>query len=173
MEQGEVTPDRGHNPDARIRITKTCVDGHPANEELSYAVLEGQRKALVAFLWGCHLRRPCGERMRGCRHYRSTISRSRLDDDSPGLMQGGSYLGDRLADPRIGFDLRAKKLTHDLMRPTVLFTFLEDTGVGIDEEIARIGIDEEELLLDAQCDFDAFIIRDDSHGSLDKKEDLR
>ena len=69
-----------------------------------------------------------------------------------GLQQRCSDFGHRFADAGIGFDLGAQELPDELVRAALGLARLEDADVGVGEEVAGLGVDEEELLFDAQVD---------------------
>ena len=86
----------------------------------------------------------------------------RLDHQPPGFAQRRAQFTDGVAHPRIGLDLGAQKFPHHLVGSAILVAGLEDAGVRVGEEVAGIGIDEEELLLDPERDGE--IIHDGSPG---------
>ena len=40
MEQGQIAPERGHDPNARVRVSETGVDVHSTDDESSHRFLE-------------------------------------------------------------------------------------------------------------------------------------
>ncbi len=152
MQHRQVAPERGHHPDARIRVAEAGVDVHAADEESVHVVLEGHRETFVALARRRHLRLPRSEGMGGGGHQRRAVALRRLEDDAPGLAQRLAELRDRGAHPRVGLDLRAQQLADDLVRPRRRLARLEEGGVRVGQQVARNRIDEEELLLDPKGD---------------------
>lgn len=58
----------------------------------------------------------------------------------------------RAAHFRVGLDLRAEILVHHLLRAGVGSRRFKDTRVRVGQQIPRVGIDQDELLLDAKHD---------------------
>ncbi len=58
MEQRQVLAEGGHDTDPFIRVAKTGVDVHAADEQPPYGLLEGDHETLVPFLGRRHLRGP-------------------------------------------------------------------------------------------------------------------
>ena len=102
--------------------------------------------------------------MGGGGHHLAAVPFSRLDDEPPGLAQRLAHLRHPAAHPRVGLDLGAEELVHDLVRATIRLARLEDSFVGIGEEIAGIGVDEKELLLDPERDPEAIAGVGGVHG---------
>ena len=102
--------------------------------------------------------------MGGGGHHLGAVPFSRLDDEPPGLAQRLAHLRHPAAHPRVGLDLRAEELVHDLVRAAIRLARLEDSFVGIGEEIAGIGVDEKELLLDPERDPEAIAGVGGVHG---------
>ena len=79
----------------------------------------------------------------------------RRDDEAPGLAQRLAHLGHRVAHPRVGLDLGAEELAHNLVRPAGALAGRENALVRIGEEIAALRIDEKEFFLDPERDGEA------------------
>ena len=152
VQQRQVAPERGHDADARIPVGEARVNVHTADDEAPHAFLERGREPHVALRRGDRLRPPRREGMNGGGHRRRPVPFRRLDHDPPGFAQRVAHVGDRVAHPGIGLDLGTQELPHDLVGTASLLAGLEDALVGFDDEVAGVGIDEEQLLLDPECD---------------------
>ena len=151
VEQRQIPPHRRHDPDAAVLVAEPGVDVHTPHEQFPYGLLVGHGKLFVA-MSGCDdLVVPCREGMGGCGHDPRAVLRRRVDDQSPGLHQGRANVLNGCTNPGGGFDLGPEEFRHNFVIPAVLVAILEDAGVGIGQKIARSRIDQEELLLDAQC----------------------
>ena len=74
-------------------------------------------------------------------------------DEPARLGESGAEVSNRVADPRVGLDLRAQELRHHLVRAALPFAPLHDRGIGIGDDVPRFRIDKEKLLLDAEREF--------------------
>ena len=63
VQQRQVAPQRGHDPDARVGIGESGVDMHAADDQAPHAFLERQGELLIALLRRGHLRLPLRKRM--------------------------------------------------------------------------------------------------------------
>ena len=152
MQQRQVAPDGGHHPDAGIGIAEAGVDVHAPDDQPAHALLEGVGEPLVTLAGRDELRLPRAERVAGRGHHRRPVPRRRLHDQPAGLAQRRARLGHRSAHLRGGLDLGAERFVHDRVRPALPLALLEDARVGVGQQIARLRVDEEELLLDAERD---------------------
>ena len=154
MQQRQVAPQRGHHANARVGIGEAGVDVHAADDEAPYGLLKRHGKPLVALAGRGHLLPPCGERVRGGRQNRGAVRGRGVAYDPPRLAQRLAQLGHRRAHVRVGLDLGAEELADHPVRPARALAHLEDVAVGIGEYVARLRIDEEELLFDTERDID-------------------
>ena len=152
MQQRQVAPQRGHHPDARVRVAEPGMNVHAADDEAPHAFLERRREARVALAPRDLLFPPPREGMGGGGHRRRPVPFRGFDDDPPRLAQRRAQLGHRAAHLRIGLDLGAQQLPHHLVRSAGPLAHLEDSLIGIDEQIARVGIDQKQLLLHPESD---------------------
>ena len=51
MEQRQVAPERGHDPDARVFVAEARMDVHAADQGAAHGLLVGGREAPVALAW--------------------------------------------------------------------------------------------------------------------------
>ena len=153
MEQRQVLANCGHDADPLLRIAEAGVDVHAADEQPPHGLLERDLESLVPFLGRGHLRGPRRERVSGRGQHRRTILRRRVDHQAPGLDQRLTDFSNRSADPGVGLDLGAEELGHHLVRSPVPLAGVVDGRVGIGNQVSSLGIDEKELLFDAECDF--------------------
>ena len=151
-QQRKISPRRGHDPDARIRVAETGMNVHTADEEPPHALLQRDRRTLVTLLGGDRLHPPCREGVSGGGHHRDPVFLRRLDHQPARLAQRRAQPGDRAANLGIGLDLRTQEFRHHLVRPALPFAFLENAGIGLGQDVAGLRIDEEELLFDAERD---------------------
>ena len=152
VEQGHVPAHGRHDAHAAVGVAEPRVDVHAADEQFPDGLLVGHGELFVTLFGRGDLLVPGREGVGGRGHDRGAVFRRGVDDHAPGLDQGGPDVGNRRADPRGGLDLGPQELGDDLVLAAMLLTFLEDPRVRIRQQVARFGVDEEELLLDAQGD---------------------
>ena len=164
MQQGQVATDGGHHADARVRIAEPGVHMHSAGDEAPQAFLERDREPFVAFLRRRQLGVPRREGMGRCGHHCAAMPFGGVDHQSAGFHQCPPHLRHRLANTRVGLDLGAEELRHDLVRRRVALAVGNDRRIRIADKVATVRVDQEELLFDAEGDGNCAVVA--SHDNL-------
>ncbi len=136
------------NIDAELVVVDADMDMHAANHQTPHHLLQILREDVVALFVGVLLARPFGEGMGGG----GDGSEAELaGDGAHGRTQAdqiGARLLDRTADLGADLDLRAQEFGADLAGQRRL-TFGEKRGGLLLRKVARLLVDEEIFLLDA------------------------
>ena len=137
--------------DPQLLVLDADMDMHAADEHPVGHGLHVVSEALIALLVDIVLLAPVAEGVRGGRDRGEAVIAAGPRDAAPEPAQLGPHLADIPADLRADLDLGPEELIRHLLaeRP---HAFIDKALRRVGSKRARLGIDQEIFLLDAQCE---------------------
>ena len=138
--------------DAQLIIGDADMHMHAADRKAPTDTLQISLEGAVSYALGSLLRLVAGERMRPGSDRRHVVTARHAGDRAAQSPKLGSRLVEAIADPCPDLDLRAQEFGAYL-RPQQRLQFGQHRRRRVADNITRCAIDEEVLLLDAECKF--------------------
>ena len=152
MQQRQVTPERRHDANARVIVSESDMDMHAANDQPAHCLLVGHGELCVTPTDRDDLSAPSRKWMDRSRDGSCAMTLGCIDHRRASLGQCLAHFGDAAADCCSGLKLRAQELRRYLVLPSLSGAFVEDGLIWLCYQIARLGVYEKELFLDAERD---------------------
>ena len=137
-----------HQVDAQFVIIDADVDVHAADQQSSRRGLHLDGKGPVPVFFRLLLFGPAAEGVRGCRNRRHAVIGGDVDDDAAQPAELDFRFLDVVADLGADLDLRTQEFRGHLSAAAFL-ALSHETVRRVDNQAARLPVDEQVLLLDA------------------------